>query len=759
MVAQIARGLQPRAGVAIIMNKHILIYGFLIHALFCWGYLRGEDKEEFNQRFFEECLKNESVFIHNPPAEKNPYAGMDAQEKEKRLQRILKDGSILYLWPSGSLRHFWTRKDFKNDGMQMRWYENGQMQVRENFDQEKLIEGKYWDEKGQLLGEVTQGNGERFLFEDFGGNTPSSKIPYLNGIKEGVEIRFQENSSGKIHTQTVYKAGKIVERVSYYPSGQTNVVEYNDDQGTVKKSEYFHQNGLLQTLIEKDNVTGESVIRSYFDNGQKKAFDSPHQSVRWNELGLILYQLKRKNGVVEATSFDSQGHTNGAVRANRGYLMTPPERQSDDAWSMDIYEGNTTPVDSIKMPKLRVTAGFSPEGQVFDFHSLILKAPDNAGIQSGKIEIILPEGCRAESDNILNVPALISGEEKSLGKFKFKVPISGQEWQGIVSARIHLKIKDCDAVYEQIIYQKKGSYPKSTVARPKKPDQPPQKVNINHMKWEKPEIEGKEWDFSSLLIGAFVFREECWLVYREPAALLHSIDRGKTWSVKRMMTGFKPYGMFLDEKGTLYVWGDKIEKQNQKGMPFYVECSSFPYSHWEEFRTPPLDYLINLSVENGIIHVRGIQIPTDGIPEGKTWFELPRANFISEDKINFTVIEGNSFLMIGDIFLEKSITSGGIIFIQNNSFLDPSYTLYFARDEGEMPRNILTVSQKGKVIWSKNYKIVCMENNGKIFAYVNLETGVKEVIDFDDRHLNDQEKIELDTFDDKARKILAENID
>ena len=149
---------------------------------------------------------------------------------------------------------------------------------------------------------------------------------------------------------------------------------------------------------------------------------------------------------------------------------------------------------------------------------------------------------------------------------------------------------------------------------------------------------------------------------------------------------------------------------------------------WKPFTAPQVDYLLGLGVQNNVLILAGIRLPKDGVPDGQDWFQLPRSNFLSGDGgKTFVAMAGPSFFDIGKIE-SRSVAPDGRrrAYIENSSWLDPSYGIYIADGLDEIPRRVETIGSEPKLVWSANSQIMAIEAKGKYFAYYDFQSGELE---------------------------------
>ena len=117
---------------------------------------------------------------------------------------------------------------------------------RENYQNNKLIEGTYFDLKGQCIAEIRHGQGEKVIFDH---GVLSKKIEYHQGYPSGLVKLYAPDGflQSEYHIQNDKKHG---EEWIYHRSGQPKMlISWYEDQihGTVKT---WFENGVIESQKE-----------------------------------------------------------------------------------------------------------------------------------------------------------------------------------------------------------------------------------------------------------------------------------------------------------------------------------------------------------------------------------------------------------------------------------------------------------------------------------------------------------------------------
>ncbi|MGK0238748.1 MAG: antitoxin component YwqK of YwqJK toxin-antitoxin module [Candidatus Pelagisphaera sp.] len=80
----------------------------------------------------------------------------------------------------------------KQNGLNVWYYENGNIKSRCIYDMNRLIHGKYFHHNEQLACEVNDGNGQWKEFDEATGEKLVYIASYLNGLKNGTETNYDD---------------------------------------------------------------------------------------------------------------------------------------------------------------------------------------------------------------------------------------------------------------------------------------------------------------------------------------------------------------------------------------------------------------------------------------------------------------------------------------------------------------------------------------------------------------------------------------
>jgi antitoxin component YwqK of YwqJK toxin-antitoxin module len=204
-------------------------------------------------------------------------------------------------------------------GTTNRFWDQNHLASQEEYNEGKLENGQYFDKKGNLIAEVTQGIGHRAIF---GKDTISELQEYQMGILEGEVKVF--NSQGRLkrvyHVKDRIKHG---EEIEYYDtpiladSSSSSVLQsklsfywYEGKiQGHVKT---WYPNGNLESQREMSNNAKNGVATAWYQDGNLMLIEEYEQDklVRGDYFKkgekLPVSQVIQGKGLT--TLFDADGH-------------------------------------------------------------------------------------------------------------------------------------------------------------------------------------------------------------------------------------------------------------------------------------------------------------------------------------------------------------------------------------------------------------------------------------------------------------------
>jgi len=199
------------------------------------------------------------------------------------------EGAVLFYSEEESLLETVSYKEDKPHGFAKSLRSPGSLLYEENWEDGKLIDGKYYDAAGSVLSLVTEGSGKRAEFEE---GKLLRLVEYIQGFPEGTVSSFDKQ--GNLISVYVQKEGKKhgEEKIYYPASSQVKILlSWQEDvlQGPVKtwfpsgaqeseKEMYqnkkngtsfaWYKNGSVMLAEEYENDL--LISGSYYKKGDKK---------------------------------------------------------------------------------------------------------------------------------------------------------------------------------------------------------------------------------------------------------------------------------------------------------------------------------------------------------------------------------------------------------------------------------------------------------------------------------------------------------
>ncbi|HSW87257.1 MAG TPA: hypothetical protein VLG49_07160 [Rhabdochlamydiaceae bacterium] len=204
------------------------------------------------------------------------------------------------------------------------WSENS-LKYQEDYQNDLLITGTYFDSDGQMASEVKSGNGFQ---ANFGMEKPYSLVEYQNGLPEGIVKIFDED--GSLHCSYFIKnEKKHGEEWEYYPkSAQPKLfLFWQEDaiQGMVKT---WYENGVMESQKEMNGNKKHGICFAWFKDGQMMFMEEYDMDVlvkgTYFKKGDKNPISKIDSGKGIASLYDGNGHFLKKVHYERGKPIVDP---------------------------------------------------------------------------------------------------------------------------------------------------------------------------------------------------------------------------------------------------------------------------------------------------------------------------------------------------------------------------------------------------------------------------------------------------
>lgn len=155
----------------------------------------------------------------------------------------------------------------RKDGKALRYWDCNRIASEEEYCQNKLIDGQYFDQQGKLISEVKQGNGYRAIFAKNG-------VKELQEIHDGHvdgEVKVFDNCGGLKRVYHVKDLLKHGEECEYYPAGangQQPKIVFNWQEGKVQGIvRTWYPNGNMESQKEMANNKRNGIATAWYKDG------------------------------------------------------------------------------------------------------------------------------------------------------------------------------------------------------------------------------------------------------------------------------------------------------------------------------------------------------------------------------------------------------------------------------------------------------------------------------------------------------------
>ncbi len=712
--------------------------------------------------FVNQCLKDSGVFVINPPADQNPYSGMNHNEVQALQINALRNGSILFLYPSGMPMKYESREDAKLEGENKSWHPNGSIRSIEFHTDQRIDSARYFDDAGRLIAEINNGNGVQIVYHR---SKPKirSICEYQNGLKHGLETSYRNYLEDSKQSETQYKNGQRhgIQR-SWMPSGALNREVHYQNGKQHGHSTCWHENGNVQSTMQYSEGMRIGEWKLYYENGVLESEYSDRYKREWYPTGqLLLEQEYAEHGVIaRAKSYNQDGEETGEVIDGKGHLITGKDLDSRfPKMQLDIYTGDRIP-RSIQLPTLFNGAALGGDRPTLTL-MLQITAPDNADISSGLVRLILPPGIETSGLDQFDIPSIQSGYSVKLGNIDLMLPAPQNEWTGTILANAELMIEGRSIRYSTPLFQSAPKKPVKQTQPTRQQNSKARPASIAQLGRENtaPIANGTTLPPFSQASEAKKLGDHIWVLYQDPPKLIVSKDGGGSWTyLRESFDGYAEHFYVIDEQ-TLLLWITGTTDTPELGLPYQLELTKDAGKTWEAIQTPNMDMLIQVYMQNDLLVLTGINIPDEGLPEGEDIYELPRTTYFSSDFSNFSV-QPASFWANIEFIRSKSLAPNGRaqVFFADASFLDSAYMIYWSDSRHFTPKRILAPDAFGDLVWSNNSAVIAVKYKGKLIAYYNRRTGEAEKCQLPyERPSSQKDKDEIDAFDMRAKQVIQAN--
>ena len=156
-----------------------------------------------------------------------------------------------------------------------RWWDDGSLAFEEEYEDNLLISGRYYDRNHQVVADITDGNGHRSIFgpcgiqelHEYRNGKPHGEVKQLNELGQVTNLYHVKN--GMKHGEEIqFYPPTIEERKRKYhiPSRPRLLITWHEDkvQGTTKT---WYENGSLESQREMANNSRSGLAMAWYADG------------------------------------------------------------------------------------------------------------------------------------------------------------------------------------------------------------------------------------------------------------------------------------------------------------------------------------------------------------------------------------------------------------------------------------------------------------------------------------------------------------
>lgn len=736
-----------------------------------------DEYEAAARAFAYKQLQDPNTFSPSPPSEINPYKEMSQEQIQRIQSRARANGSTLHFHLNGVPALFLSNANGRKHAIGKGWYESGRVKYEEQYNEDMLVDGIYFDKSGLKVGEVKEGTGVKFIFarpyEEQGKMLGFAE--YKDGAKHGVEIIYRDYEKRIKSRERHYKEGKRHGKgTEWMSTGQKNSEEHYKDGLKHGKYTNWNRYGKIQHTSEYVNGKTTGTYTYYYETGIKSHESSAKEEKKWFPSGkLMVHTVKDGGSVMSGQSFDRLGNENGKVVNGNGSLIEVDisnYRSNSRLLSrLRTYKNGKTYMPGNLPSIVNSSMHYSNENSNIEF-KIEFRASYCPDWKGGTVTLLLPDGCSTDSKLEFTVDSSAATKDIDLASVEITLPHPYVKWTGSILADIDGIVKGYKVRYQQAIIQhkaeeKKKPRPRSNRPRKTRAEQTTGRSlktskHMPHNAGQLVSVDGKIVDSWRLYMPDLQLKE--WALYRSPAMLLMKDGRDEDWKVVRKDFDYRPGGMVVHGADYLLVWGTEATEDISNGIPYHVEKSFDGGKTWSIFEIPKVDFLLSVRKMESIMLISGIRIPKDGIAADMDWYEMKPVMIVSKDGVNFLEQVGSSILDFsrGKI-VTKSIAPNGKYkaFISAFDGMDAtSYSLSFVKAQDEIPEQIVSVPEISEIVWSADSQILAIKKDDAFIGYYDIKNDIIEdviaVLHYSRSKRN--RDIVLD-FDKKIRALLKLN--
>lgn len=181
-------------------------------------------------------------------------------QKEISFKDDLAEGDIYEYNKQGVLTHLYSFAKGMQHGESKAFKENGDLLFHETWQQDQLIQGSYYQKKGEIIASIQQGSGFKALYEN---ERLTSLIEYKKGVIDGKVQDFDD--SGRLrHIYHVCANQKHGEEIIYYDHSTTVKVSLSWQNDQIS--------GIVKTYYSDGSLESQRTYHANKKNGPSSVF-------------------------------------------------------------------------------------------------------------------------------------------------------------------------------------------------------------------------------------------------------------------------------------------------------------------------------------------------------------------------------------------------------------------------------------------------------------------------------------------------------
>lgn len=229
------------------------------------------------------------------------------------------EGFYTVYFDDGSLFERTEYIDGKREGPSNKYWFGGATAAQEFYEENRLIEGRYYSKQGCLVAEINCGNGFKAIF---GKESVLEFHEYRAGVQEGIVQVLNKN--GKIiRTYAIKESLKHGEEIEYDPATKKPKLSISWMQGKIQGiAKTWYPNGSQESQREMVDNKKMGILTAWYMDGTLMLIENYDQDKlvkgEYYRQGHTFPVSTVANGDGEATLFDGNGLFLRKIKYNKG---------------------------------------------------------------------------------------------------------------------------------------------------------------------------------------------------------------------------------------------------------------------------------------------------------------------------------------------------------------------------------------------------------------------------------------------------------